>query len=292
MKRTRSMRAAAFSSAAACALIVLGACAASSQSGSGAGQTVTALHALDCGDITTSDRSQFSPGVGVGQRLDLTNTCYVVRHPRGVLVWDTGLPDALAASPDGMRGQQYHVRRKQTLTDQLTRLGLTPDAINYLAISHLHFDHSGNANYFTKATWLIQKPEYEAAFSARAPQMGFELGSYDKLKSNPVQQLTGDHDVFGDSSVVILSTPGHTIGHQSLLVRLPSGNKVLLSGDLWHFRGNRQIRGVPAFNFDKAQTLASMDRVEALLKAHNARLIIQHDPEDVAALGPLPATVR
>lgn len=291
MARTRSMRALGYSSAAACALI-LGACAAPSQSDAGAGGTVTALHALDCGDISTTDQSQFSPGVGVGQKLDLTNTCYVVRHPRGVLVWDTGLPDALAASPDGMRGEQYHVRRKQTLTDQLTKLGLTPDAINYLAISHLHFDHSGNANYFTKATWLIQKPEYEAAFSTRAPQMGFETGSYDKLKSNPVRQLTGDHDVFGDSSVVILSTPGHTIGHQSLLVRLPSGNKVLLSGDLWHFRANRQMRGVPAFNFDKAQTLASMDRVEALLKAHDARLIIQHDPQDVAALGPLPAAVR
>lgn len=255
-------------------------------------QTVTALYALDCGDITTMDQSQFSPGVGVGKKLDLTNTCWVVRHPGGVLLWDTGVPDALAAQADGIRGNQYHVRRKQTLIAQLATLNLTPDSIDYLGMSHLHFDHAGNANLFTAPTWLIQRPEYEAAFSARAQQMGFDPVSYEKLKNGKVKQLNGDHDVFGDSSVVILSTPGHTIGHQSLLVRLPGGNQVLLSGDLWHFRENRHIRGVPAFNFDKTQTLTSMDRVERLLEARKARLIIQHDPHDIAALGRLPAAVR
>jgi len=253
-------------------------------------QTATALHILDCGEISVSDQSQFSPGVNAGKRIDLKDTCYVIEHPRGTLMWDTGLPDALAAQPDGARGQTYHVRRKQTLAAQLEKLGVKPDSVDYIAMSHLHFDHSGNANMFVGPTWLVQKPEFEAAFSERASQMGFDSTSYHRLKSK-AQQISGDYDVFGDSSVVILSTPGHTVGHQSLLVRLPSG-KILLSGDLWHFRANREHKRVPSFNVDKNQTLSSMERVEQLLKAHNARLIIQHDPQDVAALGALPATLR
>ncbi len=252
--------------------------------------TATAVHVLDCGEIGVSDQSQFSPGVNVGQRIDLKNTCYVIEHPRGTLMWDTGLPDAVAAQPDGVRGESYHVRRKQTLAAQLAKLGIKPESINYIAMSHLHFDHSGNANVFFGPTWLVQRPEYETAFSVQAGQAGFDSTSYNNLKSK-AQQISGDYDVFGDSSVVILSTPGHTIGHQSLLVRLPSG-KILLSGDLWHFRANREHKRVPSFNFDKDQTLSSMERVEQLLKAHNARLIIQHDPQDVAALGALPATLR
>jgi glyoxylase-like metal-dependent hydrolase (beta-lactamase superfamily II) len=253
---------------------------------------VSALHVLDCGSITLSDQSQMSPGVGVGQRLDLTVTCYVIDHPRGTLLWNSGLPDALAQQPDGLRGQLYHVRVSQTLVSQLEKLGMTPDSIDYIALSHLHFDHTGNANLFNRATWLIQQPEFEAAFSDRASQMGFDRTMYDSLRNNTVQQLTGDHDVFGDSSVVILSTPGHTIGHQSLMVRLANSGTLILSGDLWHFRGNRARRGVPSFNFDKDQTLASMDRVEQLLRQHQARLIIEHDPQDVNALGARPASLR
>ena len=268
--------------------LVVAACATSGTSGRS--QTATALHVLDCGDIGVLDQSQFSPGVNAGQRIDLKNTCYVIEHPRGTLMWDTGLPDAVAAQPDGIRDQMYHIRRKQTLAAQLGKLGIQPESVNYIAMSHLHFDHSGNANVFIGPAWLVQRPEYETAFSERASQAGFDSTSYNRLKGR-AQQINGDHDVFGDSSVVILSTPGHTIGHQSLLVRLPSG-KVLLSGDLWHFRANREHRRVPSFNFDRNQTLVSMDRVEQLLKLHNARLIIQHDPEDIAALGTLPATLR
>jgi N-acyl homoserine lactone hydrolase len=253
---------------------------------------VTALHVLDCGEFTLSDQSQMSPGVGVGQPIELTDTCYLIEHARGTLLWDTGVPDAVAAQPDGIRGKLYHVRRKQTLSAQLQRLGVAPDAIEYIAFSHLHFDHAGNANAFTNSTWLIQKPEHEAAFSPRAEQMGFDTSSYARLKQSKVLQLNGDHDIFGDSSVVILSTPGHTIGHQSLMVRLPKSGKILLSGDVWHFRANRQMRGVPGFNFDKQQSLASMDRIEQLLRATQARLIIQHDPQDISQLGALPATLH
>jgi glyoxylase-like metal-dependent hydrolase (beta-lactamase superfamily II) len=274
-----------------CALVgLIAGCAATNPAPRAAG--VTAMHVLDCGDITVSDKSQFSPGVGVGQPISLTDSCYVIRHPRGTLLWDTGVPDAIATQPDGIRGQMYHVRRAQTLLAQLTQLGLSPDSIDYLGISHLHFDHAGNANMFRSATWLVQAAEHDAAFSDRAGQMGFDSAQYSALRNSRVEKLNGDYDVFGDSSVVILSTPGHTIGHQSLLVRLPATGNVLLSGDLWHFRENRQLRRVPGFNFHQAQTLASMDRVEQLLRLHNARLIIQHDPQDIRALGAKPATLQ
>ncbi|HWF93557.1 MAG TPA: MBL fold metallo-hydrolase, partial [Xanthobacteraceae bacterium] len=94
---------------------------------------------------------------------------------------------------------------------------------------------------------------------------------------HPVTKLTGDHDVFGDGSLVLISTPGHTPGHQSLVVKLPKTGTVILSGDAVHFKDNFDNRRVPAGNTDKDQTLASMQRIADFLSKEQAKLWINHD---------------
>jgi glyoxylase-like metal-dependent hydrolase (beta-lactamase superfamily II) len=251
-----------------------------------------ALYVLNCGRIQIKDMSMFTPGENEGQEMDGANTCYVVSHSTGgTLVWDAGLPDALADLPDGQEDESFGARMDRTMTAQLAELDLTPGSVDYIALSHLHFDHSGNANAFAGVTWLVQTPEFEAAFGPEPQAFGFDPTSYGELEATAML-LDGEHDVFGDGSVTIIPAPGHTPGHQVLLVDLPETGPVLLSGDLWHMQYNRDNRGVPSFNWDADATLASMDKIEGVLAETGARLIIQHDPTHVDGLPYAPAALR
>jgi N-acyl homoserine lactone hydrolase len=237
---------------------------------------VDALYVLDCGHGIGPDQARWSPGVNVGKPLEISDNCYLIHHTQGYLLWDTGIPDALAAAPDGppAAGSAPVWRRPKTLAAQLEEIGVKPSDISYVAISHTHPDHVGNVELFPSATILIQKAEYDWAFGSPkppfAPKQPFS-------PDHPVIKLEGDKDVFGDGSVTIISTPGHTPGHESLLVHLPRTGWVILSGDAVHFRDNWDNRRVPAGNTDKDQTLASMDRLAALMEEHKAQLWINHD---------------
>jgi N-acyl homoserine lactone hydrolase len=175
---------------------------------------------------------------------------------------------------------------------QLADIRLTPGDITHVAFSHMHNDHIGNAPLFGKATLYIQEPEYDAAFGADSAKFSFNQTAYAKLRDNPVVKLRGNHDVFGDGSVTIISTPGHTPGHQSLLVRLPRRGPVLLSGDLAHFQDNWDHRRVPAFNFNREQTMASMQKVTDLLAAQKAELWINHDRAQSARIPKAPQHIE
>lgn len=181
------------------------------------------------------------------------------------------------------------IRAGKPLASQLASLGVEPAAIAHLALSHFHMDHAGNANLFPAATVYLQQVEHDAAFGPMAARFGFRPVDYAGLRHNRKVLLHGDHDVFGDGSVVILSTPGHTPGHQSLLVRLPKTGTLVLSGDLAHFRGNWDARRVPASNFDRAATLQSMARIEALLVERSVTLVIHHDQAQGDAIPKAPA---
>jgi len=171
------------------------------------------------------------------------------------------------------------------LSDQLAEIGVAPGDVSRLAMSHLHFDHAGNANDYASATWLVQRPELEVAFdSTAAPEYGFFTSLYDALESSQKVVLEGDHDVFGDGRVVIKFTPGHTMGHQALFVDLAEYGPVVLSGDLWHFTAQREARRVPNFNYDAEMTRASMDSIESLIGETGATLWIGHDAEQNAAI--------
>ena len=256
--------------------------------------SVERMYVLTCGENRTDDVSAWSPGVNVGQPRVFSNHCYLIRHPKGWLLWDTGNADSIAAHPDGVSGAggRLILRMPKTLASQLKELGVDPLAIKYLALSHTHADHTGNANLFTAATLYMQEAEYDAAFGPDATKYRFNPATYDKLRGNPVVKLHGDHDVFGDGSVVIKSTPGHTIGHQALLVRLPKTGPVLLSGDLVHFEDNWVNKRVPALNFDREQSLRTMQAIEAFLAETKATLWINHDKAQSERIPKAPAYVE
>jgi N-acyl homoserine lactone hydrolase len=250
---------------------------------------------LECGQSKTNDVSaNWSPGVNVGMAWEFSDNCYLIQHGNSLFLWDSGMSDAIAAKPEGISGAGGLLTMwvRKTLASQLQAAGVAPADITDIAFSHFHGDHVGNANLFTSATLYIQEPEYDAAFGPNAAKFGFMLPLYEKLKSNPTVKLSGDHDVFGDGSVVILSTPGHTPGHQCLLVRLPQRGAVVLSGDMVHFQDNWTHRRVPARNFNQEQSVQSMERIAALLSAEHAELWINHDKAQSATIPKAPEAVR
>lgn len=211
---------------------------------------------------------------------DMSVVAYLIVHPRGTLVWDSGtIPDD-QVRPEGTTVARATVHK--TLSGQLAEIGYKPTDINYLALSHYHYDHSANANQFAGSTWLVQRPERAAMFPDVPPANPIDpevTAKFSALRNAKTVVLDGDHDVFGDGSVVILSTPGHTPGHQSLLVRLAKFGPVVLSGDLYHYPAERTLKDFLPFagRGNDAQEAASKAKVEALLKQTGAVLWIQHD---------------
>jgi N-acyl homoserine lactone hydrolase len=249
----------------------------------GAGSGIERLYILDCGQNTGKDQARWSPGVNEGKPIDFSDNCYLIRHAKGLLLWDTGVPDAVAAMPDGMvvgNGAIIY-RRPKTLIGQLAEIGVKPADITYVAISHTHGDHVGNVGLFPTSTILIQGAEYDWAMT-QPTKPAFAA-------TQRIEKLSGDFDVFGDGSVVILSTPGHTPGHESLLVTLPKTGALVLSGDAVHFRDNWDNKRVPSMNANREQTLASLQRIADVLEDKKAQLWINHDKAQSAGLRYAPA---
>jgi N-acyl homoserine lactone hydrolase len=246
------------------------------------------LYTLDCGTLEFKDLRLFSDtGEYDGQTATIAVPCFLIRHPKGTLVWDTGLdPKFVQRSDNGARG--IRATQEVSVEKQLQQLNLKPTDITYLAFSHMHLDHTGNANLFTASTWILNRTEMQWASqpTGGGPVAQETFSGYQHAKT---QLIDGDYDVFGDGTVRILKAPGHTPGHQVLLLSLPKSGKVLLCGDLYHFRRDREQKLVPLFNTDRAETLASFDRIERLVANTKARLVIQHDPQDFKALPRFPA---
>jgi len=242
------------------------------------------LHVFDCGKIEVRDESLFSPGVNKGKTKQMVDSCYLIQHEKGSLIWDTGLNDALGVKGVEAWEGAFFMSVPKTFISQLEEINIKPEEIDYLGISHFHGDHTGNANLFTQAQLIIQQEEFDAAFGEDATKFGFNPDSYNKLNRSKIKVVQGDEDVFGDGSVIIKRAVGHTPGHQVLFVDLPETGPIVLSGDLYHFTTNRTHKRVPSFNFNKEQTLESMDEIEAFVKEKGAKLWIQHDLEENAAI--------
>lgn len=242
------------------------------------------LYVLSCGNVTINDLSLLTPGENQGEKKKLTNSCFLIDHPRGKLLWDTGISDSIGADPVTVFDGAFDLSVTHPLLDQLEGIGVSPDQVNHLAFSHFHDDHTGNANHFGSAQLLIQRAEYDAAFGPDPQRYGFDPTSYEELREEQALILDGDHDVFGDGRVRILPAPGHSPGHQVLFVELEHTGPVLLSGDLYHFAEARERRTVPSFNADPDASRASMQSIEAFLARHQAELWIQHDFEQMSSL--------
>lgn len=245
------------------------------------------LYVMDGGTLEVSNMADFSSeGHFDGQSGTLANPSFLIRHPKGDLLWDTGYGDALAAKPDGIRQGVWHWSLETPLVDQLRRLDLQPSDIEYLALSHLHPDHSGNAGLFAESTFITGRHELEYMFTPEVKALYGE--GYTPLEQSETLTFEGQHDVFGDGSVVIFEMPGHTPGSCVLLVRTQNAGNLLLTGDLYTHAEGREQNAVPTFNVDADETLKSRERFEALAAKENARVVIQHSRQDFDELPAFP----
>ncbi len=258
------MKAVKFAAAIACSAIAFVPAAQAQGKGTG----VERLYILDCGQGHTGDMSRWTPGQNINVPKDIVDSCYLIKHAQGYLLWDTGVTDAVGPNPPPGDPAGITWRRPKTLAAQLEQLGVKPGDIKYVAISHTHPDHAGNVELFPTSTLLVQKAEYEWPNAKGGPRFKPE---------HPVVKLEGDRDVFGDGSITMMSTPGHTPGHQSLLVKLPKTGAVVLSGDAVHFKSNWDARIVPAGNTDKEKSAASMQHIADVLAQTKGQLWINHD---------------
>jgi glyoxylase-like metal-dependent hydrolase (beta-lactamase superfamily II) len=269
---------------------LLSACATTPEQGVG----VERMYVIGCGENHVKDVSRWTPGVNVGKPHVFSNHCYLIKHARGWMLWDSGNADRLAAMPNGMSvaGGMITAYMKKPLAESLKEIGVAPADIKHFAMSHAHGDHSGNANLFSAATLYVQRSEYEAMFGAEPQKYGFISTNFDKLRASPAMIIDGDFDVFGDGSVTIKSAPGHTPGHQVLVVRLPKTGPVMLSGDMVHLVHSWNFRVAPSFNFDVARSMATIDAMRAYAQRTGTQLWINHDLEQNARIPKAPAYVQ
>ena len=253
------------------------------------------LFRLDCGHSLANDESVWTPGENVGRSIEFSSTCWLIKHGSEWLLWDTGVPKSALNDPRGWSTLPklivYHLDR--TLTDQLAEIGLRPRDIARVAISHTHGDHIGNMGLFPNSTVLMQRAEYSWINSGDGPNDSVNQlrALARKLLGTPknLQLIDGDTDVFGDGSVTLISTPGHTPVSQSLLVHLKSSGFIILSGDVVHSEENFEKDIVPSLNTNKAESIASMEKIRQIIARYKATLFINHDKKQTDKLKLLPA---
>lgn len=262
------------------ALLLLAPLAASAQS--------TRIYIFDNGMISGLDPALFNFQADELAETDFVNVSYLIVHPEGTLQFDSGaVADAAFEGHEGpvVEGIMSATR---PLTPQLQSAGYSPDEVDYFAMSHYHSDHTANANLFAGATWIVQRADRDWMF-ADEPEGIIDQESYAALRNAETIILDNeDHDVFGDGSVIVMSTPGHTPGHQVVAVLLENAGWIVLGGDLYHYPEEIATGRVPTFEFDVDQSRASRARIQAFLEEHDATLWIEHDMATHAALPKAP----
>jgi len=260
--------------------MALGVAAASAQPSSDPGLppvpklTTPRLYVLDCGTIISYQPERFGLTLADVGNPNFADPCFLVVHPKGMLLYDTGLPDSHVGRPiyENMMGQEG-ILKFTTLRGELANVGVTAPMITYLAISHSHWDHVGNANDYAGSTWLARKAEYDVMFGPNANTVAAR--GYAALAHAKIKYIDGDYDVFGDGSVVLISTPGHTPGHQSLYVKLARTGGVVVSGDLYHYTAERKLGKMPP----REQTLGTSEsrkKVDEFLARTHSQLWLSH----------------
>ena len=246
------------------------------------------LYVFDCGTLINNKPEDYNLKREEVRDTNMGVTCYLVVHPKGMLLYDTGLNDRLVGRPlyeNVLEG--YGQIKFNTLSGQLADIGVTPGDIDYLVLSHYHWDHIGNAGDFAGATWLVYKGDRDRMFSKEARAYPW-FHEYSALEHSKTTLLSGDHDVFGDGTVMVIATPGHTEGHCSLLVRLKNTGPVVLSGDLYHYAEERDRKRMPEEE-QTSGTVQSRQKVEELLQRTGAQLWIGHSMEFFRTVRKAPA---
>ena len=259
-------------------------------------QTVR-LYVLDGGTLE-SDPARYRLTREEVSAVPLAVTAFLIVHPKGTLMWDTGAIADDSWTPTGRalprrlvlsNGQERRVTLRTTMKAQLAAIGYAPTDITYLALSHYHWDHAANANQFVKSTWLARQVERDVMLPEKAPDPPQPSTFADLRNGKTVLITADDHDVFGDGTVVIKLAKGHTPGHQLLYLKLAKTGGVVLSGDLYHYPEERTLDRLPTFEFDMEQTRQSRSALETFLKQAGAQLWIQHDFTAMAKVRKAPA---
>jgi N-acyl homoserine lactone hydrolase len=247
------------------------------------------LYVFDCGSLNIPDISPYQLKKEEIATNYMSVPCFLIAHPKGTLMWDVGAVPDSAFKAGGGPGTLRYATSTKPLAAQLAEIGYSPADITYLALSHFHWDHVGNANLFAGATWLVRKPERDIMFS-EPPSPRTEPANYTALKNSKTVIVTKDeYDVFGDGTVVLKAAPGHSPAHQVLFLKLANSGPFLLSGDLYHYPEERKFNRIPTTEFNAAQTAASRAAIEAFIKKTGAQLWIQHDFNGNAKLKKAPA---
>jgi glyoxylase-like metal-dependent hydrolase (beta-lactamase superfamily II) len=251
------------------------------------------LYVFDCGVLHNPDMGRFNLKKEDVTTTDMSMACFLIAHPKGNLIWDTGAVPDDSWKPTGAMvtqrvtlpdGQKREADVDKSLRGQLTEIGYSPSDIQYLALSHYHYDHTGNANEFAGATWLVRQADRDAMFGGKYSG-SLQPSTFSALEKSKTKIIKEDeYDVFGDGSVIIKSAPGHTQGHQVIYVKLAKTGGVVLSGDLYHYPAEKTLDRVPTFEFNQEQTRASRVAVDSFMKKTGAQLWIQHDFEGNAKL--------
>lgn len=240
------------------------------------------VFAMPCG-LLEFDSKLFFPNLAQGELLTIPVPSYLITHPKGNVLFDTGIHCQAIHDPIGRLGEVARVfvprtQPGQEIIAQLAHLRLTPDDITYVINSHFHFDHAGGNEFFPRSTFLVQKPELDAA---RDPVLRkkafFDPKDFDhQLHYQPV---SGEYDIFGDGSLVLLPTYGHTPGHQSLRIRVSKGTELVLTGDACYTKTNMDQDLLPAISFDATEMRHSLGKLRDLRDKHGATIIYGHDPQ-------------
>ena len=252
------------------------------------------LYRLDGGHSLANDELVWTPGKNVGRNIEFSSTCWLIQRGGQWLLWDTGVPESALNDPRGWSTLPnlivYHLDK--TLTAQLATIGLKPVDVTYVALSHTHGDHIGNVRLFPDSTVLMQRAEYTWISSPDGPNDNVNQlkALARRLLGTPkhLRLLDGDTDVFGDGSVTLASTPGHTPGSQSLMVHLRKSGFIILSGDVVHLEENLESDTVPSLNTDRAASIDSMERIKRIIATYKAKLFINHDKAESDTLKLLP----
>ena len=256
------------------------------------------LYVFDCGLINVNragtERYKVTPEEVGETRFSVP--CFLVVHPKGTLMWELGvLPDdTVEARARGEQGNPTAtsasvVTVPRTLRSHLADLGYRPEDITYYAFSHAHVDHNANANLFTGSTWLARPAE--RAFMWEEGNTRVNRTFFDKIRDTKSISLDRDeHDVFGDGTVTLKAAPGHSPGHQVLVLNLAATGRIMLGGDLYHYPQERTLRRPPPdTEFNVQQSAASRVMIEEYLKRTKTELWIEHDFVAYAKLKKAPA---
>jgi N-acyl homoserine lactone hydrolase len=244
------------------------------------------LYLLDMGALT-GDMEHFTPGRGEGVKITIPVPAFLITHPKGNVLVDTGMNQGILTDPEGTVGliakrTTLHMAESQRIATQLEALGYKPADIKFVVMTHLHFDHAGGLQAFPESKIIVQKIEIRSAFYPEVYQKGYVRKDFDCPLN--FEDIEGDYDIFGDGKLMLRSTPGHSQGHQSLEVNLEKSGKFILCGDAIYMQANLDLLIPPGIGWSPEASIRSIKRLRDARDKQGAFLIFGHDPGQWARL--------